>query len=182
MSSSLAQILAATRRRVAVAKATADLRQLERRAASIFHAASRRLCTGGQAGPAIIAELKKASPSRGLIRPDFDVAEVGAGVGTSRGYGVVRVDRRGVLSGIVGEFAVRFRQHQSPCLRKDFMVDEFQVLEALANCADAILLIVAALPQAELISLAEEAAAGAGCSAKRMIAKNWGGAIDAAAT
>ena len=44
-----------------------------------------------------------------------------------------------------------------PCLRKDFIVDEFQLLEARANAADAVLLIVAALPQAELVTLATAA-------------------------
>src|SRR5450631_3817919 len=77
MSFSLDQILAATRRRVAATRHTADLRELERLAADhVPRGFKTALRAASQSGPAIIAELKKASPSRGLIRPNFDVAEL----------------------------------------------------------------------------------------------------------
>ena len=71
MAASLDQIVAATRRRVADAKRSTDLRRLEREAEQhVPHGFRRALA--GRTGPAIIAELKKASPSRGLIRANFD--------------------------------------------------------------------------------------------------------------
>lgn len=172
MSSSLAQILAATRRRVAVAKATADLRQLERRAAEhVPRGFKRALHTAGKTGPAIIAELKKASPSRGLIRPDFDVAKLAPELERAGATALSVLTDEEFFQGSLENLRCASASTNLPCLRKDFMVDEFQVLEALANCADAILLIVAALPQAELIALAEgRASRGWMFCAKRMIA------------
>src|SRR5258708_39817812 len=73
MAASLDQIVAAARCRVASAKRSADLRQLEQRAERHAPRGFRRaLATRSQTGPAVIAELKKASPSRGLIRANFD--------------------------------------------------------------------------------------------------------------
>src|SRR4029077_3122407 len=73
MVASLDQIVAATRHRVADAKRFADLREMERRAQEHVPRGFRReLAARGRFGPAVIAELKKASPSRGLIRANFD--------------------------------------------------------------------------------------------------------------
>ena len=71
MAASLDQIVAATRRRVADGKSSTDLRQLEREAEHHTPRGFRR-ALASQTGPAVIAELKKASPSRGLIRANFD--------------------------------------------------------------------------------------------------------------
>ena len=71
MAASLDQIVAATRRRVADGKSSTDLRQLERAAGQHVPRGFRR-ALASQTGPAIIAELKKASPSRGLIRANFN--------------------------------------------------------------------------------------------------------------
>ena len=76
MPTKLEEIVAATRERVAAAKASADLRALTRRRSGISRAGFARLCAGGESGIAVIAELKKASPSKGLIRADFPVAEL----------------------------------------------------------------------------------------------------------
>src|SRR6476469_5350528 len=73
MPATLDQIVAATRRRIAGAKRSADLRQLEQAAGQHSPRGFRQaLANKSQTGPAIIAELKKASPSRGLIRANFD--------------------------------------------------------------------------------------------------------------
>jgi len=108
-------------------------------------------------GLAVIAELKKASPSKGLIRADFDAAAL-APMMEAGGAAVLSVltDER-FFQGSLENLRLASGTTQIPCLRKDFMVDEFQILEARANCADAILLIVAALTDEELRSLRDVA-------------------------
>ncbi len=154
MPATLDQILAATRTRVAAAQRAADLRELERRAGQHTPRGFRRaLERAAAAGPAIIAELKKASPSKGVIRSTLDVhslAQQFAGAGAAA-LSVLTDEQffRGSLQ-TLGEAAAAC---ELPCLRKDFIVDEFQVPESRAYGADALLLIVAALSDAELARL-----------------------------
>jgi indole-3-glycerol phosphate synthase len=154
----LAEIMAHTRTLVAGRKIAADIPALER--AAIAHQPrgfARALRAAAAAGPAVIAELKKASPSRGLIRADFDAALL-APMMQAGGAAVLSVltDER-FFQGSLENLQRASAAVTIPCLRKDFMVDEFQVLEARANGADAILLIVAALTDAELRTLRESA-------------------------
>src|SRR6266700_8027591 len=77
----LDQIIRTTRRRVEETRSRADVQELERRAgAHIVRGFRRRLLEVSQTGIAVIAELKKASPSKGLIRADFDVAALARGL------------------------------------------------------------------------------------------------------
>ena len=155
----LPEILAHTRTVVAERKAVADLPALE--AAAAAHTPrgfARALKTkAASEGLAVIAELKKASPSKGLIRENFDAAAL-APMMEAGGAAVLSVltDER-FFQGSLENLRLASRATQIPCLRKDFMVDEFQILEARANCADAILLIVAALTDEELRTLREAA-------------------------
>lgn len=158
MPASLDQILSATRRKVAAAKSAANLPDLERQAERHIPRGFRRaLREKSGNGAAVIAELKKASPSKGLIRQDFHPAKLAAEL-ESAGAACLSVltDEeffQGALDNLrASSFVVRI-----PCLRKDFIVDEFQVLEARANSADAVLLIVAALTDLELNLLARAA-------------------------
>jgi indole-3-glycerol phosphate synthase len=157
----LPEILSHTRTVVAERKAAADLRTLERAAAAHTprgFAAALRAKVAAQT-PGIIAELKKASPSRGLIRAEFDAATL-APMMQAAGAAVLSVltDER-FFQGSLANLRAASAACTLPCLRKDFMVDEFQVLEARANGADAILLIVAALTDAELRTLRDSARA-----------------------
>lgn len=156
----LPEILAHTRLVVAERKAAADISALEQSAAAHqprgFATALRAKAAHG---PAVIAELKKASPSKGLIRSDFEPATLAAQMeaGGAAVLSVLTDEKffRGSLENLRrASAAVKI-----PCLRKDFMVDEFQILEARANSADAILLIVAALTDAELRTLRNSARA-----------------------
>ena len=155
----LPEILAHTRGVVAERKATADLQAMERAAAEHEpRGFARALRAKAEAeGLAVIAELKKASPSKGLIREDFDAAAI-AQMLEAGGAAVLSVltDEK-FFQGSLENLRRASAAVKIPCLRKDFMVDEFQVLEARANGADAILLIVAALSDAELRSLRESA-------------------------
>ncbi len=159
MAASLDQIVAATRRRVSQTRGAMNVRELERQAQQHvprgFRAGLRR---AAQQGVAVIAELKKASPSRGLIRRDFDpgllareLAEAGAAA-----LSVLTDEEffQGSLENLQGASAAT----SLPCLCKDFIVDELQILEARAKGGDAVLLIVAALADHELASLARAAA------------------------
>ena len=155
----LPEILAHTRTIVAERSATANASAMERAAAAHEPRGFARALRAKAAtdGLAVIAALKKASPSKGLIRAEFDAAELATQM-QAGGAAVLSVltDER-FFQGSLENLRRASAAVTIPCLRKDFMVDEFQVLEARANCADAILLIVAALTNAELRSLRDAA-------------------------
>lgn len=159
MTDILAEICATTAAEVARRKAAATLAELDRRAARQtaprgFEAALRRAAADGYG---LIAEIKKASPSKGLIRPDFDPPA------HARAYAAGGATCLSVLTD-----APYFQGHEDylvaaraacdlPVIRKDFMVDPWQCAEARAIGADAILIIAAALSDGQMAEI--EAAA-----------------------
>lgn len=156
MPASLDQIVGATRRRVAREKQQADLPALERRAQShVPRGFRRKLATSAQSGIAVIAELKKASPSRGLIRADFDPGALATELEGAGASALSVLTDEEFFQGSLENLRIASTSSSLPCLRKDFVLDEFQLLQARAACADAILLIAAALSQAELRDLAQ---------------------------
>lgn len=158
MATVLDRIIAATRVRVAESKRTRTLRDLERRAEQHVPRGFRRTLEAkshDQIG--VIAELKKASPSKGLIRPSFHPKELAREMEAAGATAISVLTEEEFFQGSLGNLREASAAVGIPCLRKDFIVDEFQVLEARANSADAILLIAAALPGAELASLARGA-------------------------
>ena len=160
MPAGLYQIVAATRRRLAETRPTADSRELKRRAAEHVPRGFRRaLEEKSRDSVHIIAELKKASPSRGLIRSDFNPERLARELEDAGAAALSILTDDEFFQGSLRNLQVASRATKLPCLRKDFIVDEFQLLEARAYSADAVLLIVAALSQAELTKLMAEAAA-----------------------
>ena len=158
MPASLDQMVAATRRRIAETKPAADLRPLERQAENQVPRGFRRgLESKSQNGIAVIAELKRASPSRGLIRSDFDSASLAKELEAAGAAALSILTDEEFFQGSLENLRRASASTRLPCLRKDFIVDEFQLLEARANGADAVLLIVAALSPEELELLAGRA-------------------------
>lgn len=154
MTTHLEKILASTRRDLALRKQSADLRRLEKQAAAHvprgFAAALRR---PAHAAPAIIAELKKASPSRGLIRQNFQPVPLAQSLAAAGAAALSVLTEENFFEGSLAYLQQVSAAVTVPLLRKDFIVDEFQMLEARAHGADAVLLIVAALSDQELKSL-----------------------------
>ncbi len=105
-------------------------------------------------GVNVIAELKRASPSKGRIRMDLDLADVAASYEANGAAAIsVLTEENWFLGSLEILREVRARV-ALPLLRKDFIVDDYQILEAAAAGADAVLLIVALLDDATLASLA----------------------------
>jgi indole-3-glycerol phosphate synthase len=158
MPSKLEDIIAATRARVTAAKASADLRALTA-AAECHQPRGFRdgLRRAAEAGIAVIAELKKASPSKGLIRGDFPVGELASELEQAGAAALSVLTDERFFQGSLENLEIASEATRLPCLRKDFILDEFQLLEARAHRADAVLLIVAALSQAELANLQRRA-------------------------
>jgi len=155
MSAVLDRILAGTRARVAEAKRGADMLELERRAEKHVPRGFRRaLVAKCREGAAVIAELKKASPSKGLIRAEFRPAELARELEAAGAAALSVLTDEDFFQGSLGNLREASSAAMVPCLRKDFIVDEFQLVEARANSADAVLLIVAALSAQELDGLA----------------------------
>jgi indole-3-glycerol phosphate synthase len=155
---SLDQIVRSTRSKVSETKRAANLPDLEQQAERHVPRGFRRaLESNGHEGIAVIAELKKASPSKGLIRAKFQVAELARDLEIAGGAALSVLTDEEFFQGSLENLRLASAAVKIPCLRKDFVVDEFQLLEARANSADAVLLIVAALSQAELTHLARGA-------------------------
>jgi indole-3-glycerol phosphate synthase len=151
----LDQIIETTRRKVSDAKAMADIRRLEDLADRHVPRGFRRtLDEKSRSGIAVIAELKKASPSKALIRADFCAAELAKELEAAGAAALSVLTDEEFFQGSLENLRNASAAVKAPCLRKDFIVDEFQLLEARANSADAVLLIVAALSQTELKELA----------------------------
>jgi indole-3-glycerol phosphate synthase len=158
MSANLDQIVAATRRRLVETRAKANVRELEQQAQKHVPRGFRRgLEAKAKSGIAIISELKKASPSRGLIRADFNAAELAKDLDRAGAAALSVLTDEEFFQGSLQNLQIASANTKIPCLRKDFIVDEFQLLEARANSADAILLIVAALTHQELTTLSRKA-------------------------
>ena len=154
----LLAIVAATRRITEVRRAELPATTLERTAAAksprraAFEAA---LGTTGRVN--IIAECKRRSPSRGVLAADYDPVAIARQYEAGGAVAVSVLTEPTFFDGALAHLTA-VREHVGlPVLRKDFIVDEYQLLEARAAGADAVLLIVAALEQPELIRLRERA-------------------------
>jgi indole-3-glycerol phosphate synthase len=159
MPASLDSILASTRQRLSERRSmpgSADgMAALERAASEYIPRGFReKLLASAGDGIAVIAELKKASPSKGLIRADFRPLELARELEQAGASALSVLTDETFFQGSLDYLRQASSSASLPCLRKDFIVDEFQIVEARANRADAILLIVAALEQTALASLA----------------------------
>ncbi len=161
----LSQILETTRQDV-------DRRRQQRSLQDVMNAAARPAGQSGGApagesrslleavrepGISLIAEYKRASPSRGDIRPGLDVQAAVAAyeAAGARALSVLTEERH--FKGSLEDLRRARAASSLPLLRKDFIIDRYQIWEAAAAGADAVLLIVAALPAAELAALMAEA-------------------------
>ena len=167
MSDRLATICAGKREHVAARKAAVTVGELETSAAAQspprgFRAAlDARVAAGGYG---LIAEIKKASPSRGLIREDFDPPAHARAYAEGGAACLSILTDRPYFQGSDDYLVAARAAVALPCLRKDFTVDPWQVIEARAFGADAILIIVAALDDGAMAEI-EAAAADHGMDA-----------------
>jgi len=151
MSDILAAICANTRKEVEARRAATPLQILNERAKQAtpprgFAAAIRRQAQAGR--PAVIAEIKKASPSRGVIRAGFDAAQHARDYAANGATCLSVLTDNAYFQGGMDDLIAARAACDLPVLRKDFMVDSYQVAEARAIGADCILIIMAALDDA----------------------------------
>ncbi|MAT51962.1 MAG: indole-3-glycerol-phosphate synthase [Porticoccaceae bacterium] len=152
----LTRILARKAEEVAEARSTVPLAQLQDRAAAQppvrgFANALRERIRSRQ--PAVIAEIKKASPSKGIIRADFDPVAIACSYEAGGATCLSVLTDVDFFQGSNDYLVAARGACNLPVLRKDFTVDPYQVIEARAIGADCILLIVAALDQEALVQL-----------------------------
>lgn len=154
MPSILDTIVSETRARLAVGVSATRRRELEQMAEQHVPRGFRRhLSAAASRGPAIIAELKKASPSRGLIRESFPVADLARQLEGAGAAALSVLTEEKHFQGSLENLRLASQAVSLPCLRKDFIVHETQLLEARGYGGDAALLIVAALSDVELRQL-----------------------------
>jgi indole-3-glycerol phosphate synthase len=155
----LATIVAATTRGVEV-RATAEARRALDREASTWQPRGAALvdALARPGGVRVIAECKRRSPSRGILRADYDPAAIAVRYAVAGAAAISVLTEPTFFDGSLEHLRAVRAAVSTPILRKDFIVDPFQIVEAQAARADAILLIVAALDDATLRSLHAEAA------------------------
>jgi indole-3-glycerol phosphate synthase len=163
----LATIVAATRRIVAVREAREPLSALAARAAQRELSPGRFRAALAALGPAdrraaeerprrpvrVIAECKRRSPSRGVLRPAYDPVSIARGYEAAGAAAISVLTEPTFFDGALDHLRGVAAAVTIPVLRKDFIVSEYQLHEAAANGADAVLLIVAALDRGMLTAL-----------------------------
>jgi len=152
----LNEIISAKTRRIAAAKSTTTLGRLREQAAEVrqsatAHGLSRALAEGVRLN--VIAEFKRRSPSKGLIRDGADPADISSAYERAGAAAISVLTEEDYFAGSLDDLIAIRRRTTLPLLRKDFIVDEYQIYEAAAAGADALLLIVAALPDDQLLRL-----------------------------
>jgi indole-3-glycerol phosphate synthase len=156
----LRTIVAATERVTAVRRAREPVADLETRAAQASPAGAhfeRALAAEGRVN--VIAECKRRSPSKGVLTAVYDPAAIAAKYERGGAAAVSVLTEPTFFDGSLEHLQAVRRAVGLPLLRKDFVVDEYQLLEARAAGADAVLLIVAALDQPDLVRLQARASA-----------------------
>jgi indole-3-glycerol phosphate synthase len=149
----LENIINSTRIRVETLKAATDISALHYEAADARAkrtAHSLRTALGKIDRTNIIAEIKRASPSKGIINSNVDVAQQAHNYENGGACGISVLTEETFFKGSIGDLKTARGAVDIPLLRKDFTVDEFQIYEAAVAGADAILLIVAALTSENL--------------------------------
>ena len=159
MSDVLARICATTRAETARRQAVLDLATLRKRAAAAPEPRGFAASLARAARPALIAEIKKASPSKGLIRAEFDPPALARAYRDGGAACLSVLTDAPYFQGAEAHLAAARAAVELPLLRKDFMLDPWQIAEARAIGADCVLLIMAALTDAEATSLHAEARA-----------------------
>jgi indole-3-glycerol phosphate synthase len=151
----LARIVA--RKRDEIARLPARLDEWEREAE--VRAAGRRdfRAALGARAPAIIAEVKKASPSKGPFTADFDAARIASAYARGGAAALSVLTDRSFFQGSLADLENARTAVSLPVLRKDFTISTAQILEAAAHGADAILLIAAILSEREMRDFREDA-------------------------
>jgi len=176
----LRRILATKRAEVAAARAAVPLEEVERKARAAprprdFAGALRAKIAAGK--PAVIAEIKRASPSKGLLREDFDPAAIARSYAAAGAACLSVLTDREYFGGAPEHLAEARAACALPVLRKDFIVEPYQVYEARVLGADCILLIAAALAPGDMRGL-EQLALGLGMAV--LVEVHDGDELDAA--
>jgi len=156
----LNRILARKQQEISARKQTTSIDKLQQRVCEAsaprgFVAALKRRVEHGEA--AVIAEIKKASPSKGVIREDFDVVDIAKSYAAGGASCLSVLTDHDFFQGHEDFLVAARGACELPVIRKDFIVDSYQVIESRAIAADCILLIVAALDDDTLASLHQQA-------------------------
>lgn len=164
MADILRRILATKRAEVEAARASVPLAEMERRARAAaaprdFAGALREKIAAGR--PAVIAEIKRASPSKGLLRDPYDPMAIARSYAAAGAACLSVLTDREYFQGAPEHLVAARAACALPVLRKDFVVEPYQVVEARAMGADCILLIAAALSAGDMRGL-EQIAQGLG--------------------
>jgi indole-3-glycerol phosphate synthase len=156
----LATIVAGTRRSVAIREAREPVSALARRAQARSARPGRfRDALSRTDRINIVAECKRRSPSRGVLRAEYDAVAIGKAYAERGAAAISVLTEATFFDGAIEDLAAVRAAVETPLLRKDFIVSEYQLIEARAAGADAVLLIVAALTRGELKRLSAAAAA-----------------------
>jgi indole-3-glycerol phosphate synthase len=147
----LRTIIAATERIIELRREAEPMAVLEKRAAGASPQGERFEAHLGQVGTVnVIAECKRRSPSKGVLAERYDPVAIARQYQAGGASAISVLTEPTFFDGSLDHLAAVRRAVDLPILRKDFIVDEYQLLEARANGADAVLLIVAGLGQAQM--------------------------------
>ncbi len=151
----LNEIITYKREELSATKSSVSLSDLQSRIGDSGPTKSFKSALKRNKGEAIklIAELKKASPSKGLIRSDFDPSRIASIYDKNQVAAISVLTEHRYFQGSLDFLNQARKATEKPLLRKDFIVDSYQVYEARANSADALLLIAAALEKSQLSDL-----------------------------